>query len=109
MLFAEFPDSLFQFLAASEDTTLIRNRCADLAGSRPAMEVLVDIAYIKLRYFSFHSYLSPQNLPVKAQSCSGIFCQFYPLSAPRVGEEAEAVFIDTFRQYHAHAWHAVRS
>jgi hypothetical protein len=109
MFLAEFPDSLFQFLTTSEDTTLIRNRCADLAGSRPAMEVLVDIAYIKLRYFSFHSYLSPQNLPVKAQSCSGIFCQLYPLSAPRVGEEAEAVFTYTLRQHYAHTWHTVRS
>jgi len=109
MFLAEFPNSLFQFLTTSEDTTLIRDRCTDLAGSRPAMEVLVHIAYMKLRHFSFHSYLSPQNLPVKAQSCSGIFCQFYALSALRVGEEAEAVFTYTLRQYYAHTWHTVRS
>ena len=109
MLLAEFPDSLFQFLTTSEDTTLIRDRCADLAGSRPAMEVLVHIVYIKLRYFSFQSYLSPQNLPVKSQSCSGIFCQFHALSALRAGEEAEAVFTYTLRQHYAHTRHTVRS
>src|SRR5271156_3501057 len=109
MLLAEFPDSLFQFLTTSEDTTLIRDRCADLAGSRPAMEVLVHITYIKLPHFSFQPYLSPQNLPVKTQSCSGIFCQFHALSALRVGEEAEVVFTYTLRQHYAHTWHTVPS
>jgi len=107
MILAEDADSLFQIRTIAKNTTLIRNRCAYLAGSRAAMEVPIDFPCVELRYFSFRSYLSPQSLPVKAQCGSGVLCQFFALSAFLIREKAKAAFPYPLRQYHAHAGYAV--
>ena len=87
----------------------MRDRLADLAGSRPAMEVFVHVACFKRRHFTFHSYLPAQTFPMEARSCPGIACQFQALSALGVGKEAKGAPTYLLRQYHAHAWHAVWS
>src|SRR5277367_6068786 len=69
------------------------------------MEVFVDVRCVKLQYTPFHSYLPSQTLPVKAERCSGIFCDLYSLSALGVREKAEAVRTYSLCKYHAHAWH----
>src|ERR1700756_32101 len=98
MVLAEDADSLFQIRTIAKNTTLIRNRCAYLAGSRAALEIPIDFPCVRLRFFSFRSYLSPQSLPVKAQCGYGILCQFFALSAFLIREKTKAVFPYPLRQ-----------
>ena len=107
MLLAEYPDSLFQVFSACENTALIGDRRADLAGPRPAMEIPVYVPFAERRHSPFHSYLPPQSFPVEAQGRPRVIGEFQAFPAFRVGKEAEAVRAYALCQHHAHAWRAI--
>ncbi len=107
MPLVEDPNALFQVRTTAKDATLLRDGRANLAGSRPAMEVPIYCRRVKFGYFSFHSHLPPQSLPVKAQGRPGVLCEFCSLSALRIGEKAKTSFPYTLRQDHAYARRAV--
>jgi hypothetical protein len=103
IFFGELFDAFFELFATAEDAALIGDCCANLAGSRAAMEVCVHILRSKLRHDSFHAYLTSKGLPVKAESGSRIRYEFEAFSALGVGEEAEAVFSYLLGKDHADA------
>ena len=46
----ERSDSLVEFFTAAEDSALIGDGCADLAGAGPAVEVCVDVLRVEFRH-----------------------------------------------------------